>query len=133
MIAQQIKGFVKLVPNPKNFTEGFTHNSFKNQICRFLDINEYGDVLVVSPNGLGQMMVDNTMYNQIFHCEMYGNVILPPFLPLWKRLEYLKMINLIPGGYSNQIRDKVVSDSLKKGVFDDSIIETKIKYSYENF
>lgn len=93
---------------------------WKGKTCRVVDITIAGDVLVKLDNKIGAF--DAKDVASMFRCQMFHDVICPPETSLADKVEHYKKIMDCKGSYSNSLRDKIISVSLRNGKYTDDFV-----------
>lgn len=118
----EIIGYVQLSPVCNTGMSPLEMSNFADCICRVLEFNREGGVLVVSPDGDGLGMFDKEDIVSSFRCSTMGQVICPPDLDEIRKMEYYYKASSRKGGYNNTIKDIVIALSLSKNTFTDSFL-----------
>lgn len=100
-------------------------DTFNGKICRIMDINDEGDVLVLNPNGSALGMFESVDVVRKFLCEHKGGIVYPPGLSPIEEMAYMSKCLSRKGGYNEVLRNMVIASSLAKGEFNDSFLWAK--------
>lgn len=120
-------GFCTINPNAttgKGILPEFM-DKFLGQICKVMEFDSEGGVLVLAVDGSALGMFDKEDVLNSFECDMQGDVILPPNLNTFEQMAYYTKLTMRLGGYGPMVRSMVIVGSLHKGVYTDGFLFQK--------
>lgn len=120
-----IKGFVFINSGATTCRGAQNPEEFIGQICRIMDINDTGDVLVLNPQATAMAMFDAVDVGRNFLCTIHGKVICPPNLDILGQMGYVTQCQMRKGGYNELLANMVIAASLARGEFTDSFLWQK--------
>jgi len=99
--------------------------SFTKQPVRVMDFAKDGGVLVMNPEGTAIAMFDAEDVRCSFKATISSGYVMPPDLEITEQFLYMSRCMSRKGGYPSILRNMVVTASLHKNVFNDSVLWQK--------
>lgn len=119
----EIVGFCRIDPNATSCNGAKNPSEFIGKICKVMEFNSEGDVLVLNPELTALAMFDKKDIAQSFECSVSGGqYICPPKLDHIAQMLYVSKCMSRKGGYNDVLANMVIGASLLKGEFTDSFL-----------
>lgn len=120
-----IVGFCTISKNATSCAGAENPSEFIGKDCIVMEFTDFGDVLVLNPEGTALAMFEQKDVYRKFKCGYVNGVITPPNLDLINQMAYVGKCMARKGGYNIILKNMVIVASLQKGEFHDSFLWQK--------
>jgi hypothetical protein len=117
-----IVGFCTIDKNATSCAGAENPNEFIGKDCAVMEFTDYGDVLVLNPQGTALAMFEKKDVYRKFKCGYVNGIVTPPNLDLIGQMAYVGKATMRKGGYNTILKNMVIVASLSKGEFYDNFL-----------